>query len=479
MMPMYRICLALALILLGCIEPVEPAVQPLRGWQVEGEILRDPQGRHTLLRGINARVEGLFDVTFDDGRIALEEIPPFTGEDCALLARELGMNFLRLPVNWSGIEPERGQYNQDYIDHIVRLVNDCGAVGVVTLVDLHQDAWSKHIGEDGAPLWAIIPAPKQLLEGPLEDLGDRRTSAQALQASASFFDNVEGIRDAYAAMAAHLAEQIQTNDYVVGLELMNEPVMLLSDPEDLDEFHRAIVPSIRAKAPHLPIWFEPDTLRNLTDEADVSAGFPDTNAVYAPHIYTNVFESGWTSHDITTLTDSMRGAQQEAAELKLPWCAGEYGHDPKTDDGLLYISLMQDLMDDTLACGAVWVYEEYSPGSWGLYNPRATDATRGALRAPFMRALAHPYPQQTAGTLLQTEYDPTLRTLTIAFEPGARALEHLIAAPQFEQDPAREPQARCAGKPAALSISRATGRLAVSCQTSPLVITYPEPLTAP
>ena len=38
----------------------------------------DRSGRQVVLRGVNARVQGLFDVTFDDGRIALQPIPAFT-----------------------------------------------------------------------------------------------------------------------------------------------------------------------------------------------------------------------------------------------------------------------------------------------------------------------------------------------------------------------------------------------------------------
>ena len=469
--------MACLVMLCACLES-EPLPQIAAGrWRVEGPVLRDPLGRHTLLRGINARVEGLFDVTFDDGRTALEDIPQFTGKDCAMLAQNLGMNFLRMPVNWSGIEPERGQYNQAYIDHILRLATECGEAGVVTLVDLHQDAWSKHIGEDGAPLWAIIPPPAALLEGPLEDLSARRASAQALQAFASFFDNTDGIRDAYAAMAAHLAGQIQHNDYVVGLELMNEPVLLLSDPDELDAFHRAVVPVIRQKAPDLPIWWEPDSLRNLTDNADVSDGFPDANAVYAPHIYTDVFEDGWVAADITALTESVQSASAEAAELGMPWCASEYGDDPKTPEGLLFIATMQSLMDQAMACGAVWVYEEYSQGSWGLYDPRPTDSTRGTLRPEFMQVLAHPYPQQVAGTLRATTYSSSNRTLTVEFEPHGTGLSHILAAPQYAQDQTLEPQARCGGMDAPISLSRPAGRLAVRCDHSPLVITYPEPVS--
>src|SRR5262245_33359069 len=45
------------------------------------EQMVDVEGRVVFLRGVNARVEGIFDVTFDDGRIPLEPIPPFTIDD--------------------------------------------------------------------------------------------------------------------------------------------------------------------------------------------------------------------------------------------------------------------------------------------------------------------------------------------------------------------------------------------------------------
>ncbi len=40
--------------------------------------LVDSEGRDVLLHGVNARVEGLFDVTFTDGRLPLQTIPVFT-----------------------------------------------------------------------------------------------------------------------------------------------------------------------------------------------------------------------------------------------------------------------------------------------------------------------------------------------------------------------------------------------------------------
>ena len=64
------------------------------------------------------------------------------------------------------------------------------------MIDLHEDAYSKEIGEDGAPLWAIQPPPTELLQGPLDDLGSRRTSAQVTAAFDTFFDRADpaGVR---------------------------------------------------------------------------------------------------------------------------------------------------------------------------------------------------------------------------------------------------------------------------------------------
>jgi hypothetical protein len=71
---------ALCVILAGACGPSEePRSRPLSS---DGAHLRDAEGRVAILRGVNARVDGVFDVTFSDGRTALEPIPPLTGDDC-------------------------------------------------------------------------------------------------------------------------------------------------------------------------------------------------------------------------------------------------------------------------------------------------------------------------------------------------------------------------------------------------------------
>src|SRR5690242_5400026 len=103
----------------------------------DGRHLRDAEGRIALLRGVNARVEGVFDVTFDDGRVALEEIPPLEAADCARM-RQLGFGLLRLPINWSGVEPEQGRIDEAYLARVGEAVECAAAAGLLVLIDLHQ-----------------------------------------------------------------------------------------------------------------------------------------------------------------------------------------------------------------------------------------------------------------------------------------------------------------------------------------------------
>ena len=391
-------------------------------------MLVDELGRELLLRGLNARVEGVFDVTFDDGRAALETIPSFSGADCAFIAEELGMNHLRLPVNWSAIEPERGVYQEAYVDRILELAAECSEHGVATLVDLHQDAFSKHIGEDGAPLWAIVPPPTELLEGPLLDLEERRTSAQVLDAFDSFFNDREGVQTAYADMAAWLAGRIAGQPGIIGLELMNEPVVIVFE-QRLDEFHERVGQATRQAAPDLTLFFEPNSLRNLTDSAEVRTPLPLQDIVYAPHLYVDVFEDGWASEDEGKIASSLEGAIAEAAQHSAALYVGEFGHGPDPH-GLKYVRACLDLFDKHAVSSAWWLYEEVSQGSWGLYDPPANGETRGLLREAVADALARPYPAAIAGTLEGFELDAMTRTLTVRIEGASQDLSHTIAVPR-------------------------------------------------
>jgi endoglycosylceramidase len=51
-----------------------------------------------------------------------------------------GFNVLRLPINWSGIEPQEGEFSQAYFEKIDQLINLARDAGLHVLVDFHQHA---------------------------------------------------------------------------------------------------------------------------------------------------------------------------------------------------------------------------------------------------------------------------------------------------------------------------------------------------
>ena len=141
--------------LTACADSTPSKPNPLGWLHVEDGRIVDEANREVILRGMNARIEGIFDVTFSDGRTRLEPIPTFSQQDAEAMAA-VGINFLRLPINWSGIEPEEGEFNLQYLEQVDEIIEHCRNANIYVLLDFHQDAYSKELGEDGAPYWAIL-----------------------------------------------------------------------------------------------------------------------------------------------------------------------------------------------------------------------------------------------------------------------------------------------------------------------------------
>ena len=400
---------ALAVVFAGVACAPAPSLPRARA---EGSRLLDEQGRELFLHGANARIEGLFDVTFDDGRLPVQPIPAFGTADLRLLRDTLGVNALRVPINWSGLEPEPGLpgLDADYLSRLDAVLEDCAALKVWCLVDLHQDAYSKEIGEDGAPLWAIVPPPEQLLGGPLEDLAARRTSPQVLAAFDSFFNNVEGLQDAYLVMLQRLTAHLKDKPWVLGIEVFNEPV---GDAIPILGFAERATAAIHDVDPDRLVVWEPTALRNLTDTADTDGGLDLANDAYAPHLYPEVFSGRadlWESGDPTRLVRSTDNARAEADVHDAPLIVTEYGNDPSLPHGLAWLGRMQDEMDRVRAHRFFWLYEEISQDRWGLYDEGRV------LRDDVVATLARPTPT-IAGRIETLDVDE-VGALTIGFSGG-------------------------------------------------------------
>jgi endoglycosylceramidase len=367
---------------------------------VEGTTFRDGQGRQLLFRGYNAKATTTFDVTFDDGRTANETFDDF---DDAAAARieQLGFDVIRFPVSWSGLEPKAQQYSEAFLDKVRAVLALARAHHFYVLIDMHQDSYSKEIGEDGAPLWAIVPAPAQLLSGPSDD--SRRLSDQVLSAGFSFFDDVPAtdgrpLQDAFTAAVAQMARRFLGDPTVLGYEAFNEPVVLQLD--ELVAFHEKLADVVHGIDRDAPLLFEPQGSRNQADSAHI----PDTPwshgpGAYAPHIYTGWFsrpdQNGWASEDPSVLAASMAHADLERAGWGTPMFVTEFGCDVSNAHGLKWISAELDLQDQWLASSTAWEFS--GRGSWGFYASGSTE------NAGIAKTMARPYPRAVAGDLVAIE----------------------------------------------------------------------------
>jgi len=394
----------------------EQSVLSLPWVSVKNFRLVDALGREISIRGINARVEGLFDVTFDDGRIPLEPIPAFTQEDAEAMVR-YGFNVLRLPINWSGLEPHEGQFSDIYFQKLDEVIGFARNAGLYVLLDFHQDAYSKEIGEDGAPLWAIVPPPEQLLEGPLENLNERRLSAQVFNAFQGFFKNQEGIQDRFLPVWEKVVGRYAHRSEVIGFEPMNEPLVLFDPSKQvLYDFYQKLLPAMRELDNRHMLWMEPDVIRNFGNSAPLLAEpFPDSNIVYCPHIYPAGVDASTNEEWKTWLIENYSNMKSEANSWGGALVVGEWGVHPDDAEAPGYIQAMQEAAEESSSGQMLWLWKEDSQGSWGFYD---FDVATGnwVIRDNAVRLFGKPYALAVPGTLLTQHFDPEERVLSFSFE---------------------------------------------------------------
>ncbi|HEY1827069.1 MAG TPA: cellulase family glycosylhydrolase, partial [Acidimicrobiales bacterium] len=181
---------------------------------------------------------------------------PDSDNDLAQM-RGLGFNVIRLPVNWSQLEPTPGSYSQQYIDRIAQVVQWAGQQGIYVLIDMHEDDYSRFTPEtspisvpplltptqesgghaDGAPPWAVmtngVPALSVDGQGELNTFVEtafthfwlnsipRDSQGQPLPQGEA---PGPGLQDHYIGALAAVASRFKGNSTVVGYDLMNEPL---------------------------------------------------------------------------------------------------------------------------------------------------------------------------------------------------------------------------------------------------------------
>jgi endoglycosylceramidase len=409
---------ALACFALACSPaPFVAAHAPI---DTDGKNFRGSDGRARIFRGVNVHIAGIFDVTFDDGRAPREPLPTFDAGDPAAM-RGYGFNLVRLPIDWSAIEPTEGQFSTAYLDSVQHIVDLCRAEGILVLIDLHQDGYSKELCEDGAPSWAIIPPPATTFSGPYPGPGDCHVVDGAQKAFASFFADTSMLQERYAAMLQKVAARFAADDDVIGYEIMNEPIGATDDV--IADFSRRMALAIRGADKKKLIVFEPSATRNFTNSSPIPAApFAVDGGVYAVHVYSGVFGDPGPLMNGTfgpALDDSIGGARMEADGWGTPLVVTEFGLGSETPNNTQWISRALDDYDAQLASWTWWLWRDPAVGGWGLFDPQPDGSY--TPRPAMLDALSRPYVTAVGGDPVAMKWDGATLTLTFDGRGGVPA----------------------------------------------------------
>jgi len=449
--------------------PAQPYVSPCTEALFPGSPLGskcghliDAQGRVVVLRGVNARVDGIFDVTWDPTQPPLMPLTMFDATDAAGI-RQFGFDALRLPLSWSAVEPTMtGGFDEGYLDQVANVVALCQAAGVQVLLDLHQDAYSKELGGDGAALWAIDPAPTTL--GPPPAGVSPATSGQTIAAFNTFFGGAAAgdmLQSRFIAMAAHVAQRFASDEAVLGLEIFNEPPV---DMTYLLPLYQPALAAVRAVMPDKLFVFEPDALRNEVDSAPLGSASLGAGTAYAPHVYTFVFNSS-TPAEVASMTKaeldpSNLSAAAEAASWDAPALVTEWGYPPSGVNATDYYTWEAELQEQYQLSSFLWLWKELSSGLWGCFDYDAT--MQGFTERPMMKkVLARVRPAAVAGWPTAYSFDRATGAFQLTFQSDpAVTAPHLIAVAPLLGAPT---SVTCDGASVATTSADSYGTLAVQC----------------
>ncbi len=392
--------------------------------------------------------------------------PPLCQADLVKMAA-LGFNSVRLPLVWSLLEPQRGQFNQLYVDRVAQIVDWARALGMYVIIDMHQNAYSAFVGSgpavdltynSGAPAWATITdgLPSRVLVK-----GKREANPAVVEAFNNFWYNRDGIQAEYINAIAYLAKRFRGDSTVAGFSVFNEPQPGWNLPPGFEDlllfpFYRRVIDAVTGAGDGIPCWtgfFMPapcgfpdqgvhdlhhliflDTGldREITD-FPTHLGLPFTsyaNVVLSLHAYTHIYTfdalAGQTLEQATYpwggYDQSYSLAAREAKAMNAALFVAEFGDSPSQDSMIL---ANQVLEQERHRVGfAFWVWKEAGSGSWGMFDPQT-----GCLRAARERLLARVYPMASSDPNLTYHYDPDTGAFTLAANASAGAPTTLVYIP--------------------------------------------------
>jgi endoglycosylceramidase len=322
----------------------------------------DAHGRIVILRGFNVS---------SSGKVPDHNYRAFWKEEHFAQLQSLGANVIRFVFNWEAFEPIQGEYNSDYLDYVLWVVESAKKYGLMVIVDIHQDGYSRFAMSgcgEGFPRWTLPPYVKQMV--PKNDESCMKWSFKLLSPWMAplfndFYIDKFQTATAYRKMLTKLAHALNGHDNVIGFDMLNEP---LGDMKLLSDFYDKAQQTIRSEFPDALVFIAPHF---LSGTGLIKTSLPQPRFkqyVYAPHMYTislSIFKA-WTGIPPKYLLNKL---MREANRLKSPLFIGEFGAAAGAGWVGSYIDRFYDDLDSLFASGTQWEFNpRWSPIHKDLWN---------------------------------------------------------------------------------------------------------------
>jgi len=381
----------------------------------------DARGRQVILHGANTVFK------------RPPYYPPLTAADFRRM-RSWGFNTIRLGVIWAGLEPQPGQIDQDYINHLQAIVALAARERFWVLLDMHQDLYAERFTGEGAPEWAVLDdgIPFTPAAG---DFALNYASPAVGRAFTSFWTDRDGIRTEYVRAFTALAQRFAGSPAVLGYDLFNEPSCefqlgppcgLPPEPPVATQFlmplYDQLVPALHAADPKHPAFYE--------DSPTVNFGYPFL--IGSPDGPEWPYPNQGLSHHVYCSPDLRAGVSCPAQERQAVGNAiasarhndvaalqTEFG---ATDD----LATLRRVTADEDAAGEGWLYWQYKtyddPTTSSSAGPGGADAESivavdGRVKRAKVGVLARAYPERIAGSGARWSFDPRTGVFSLSYTP--------------------------------------------------------------
>jgi hypothetical protein len=364
-----------------------------------GQIV-DGLGRKLLLRGFN-----------DDALVSYPNDPPAPLDEMdATLMAQAGFDVVRLGIDWSQLEPDRGRINQAYLDRVAGAVAMLNRHGLWVILDMHfRLGWSPRFGYSGAPAWATIGIPNW---NPLHQSWSPALSPAAFTSDTYFWLTSDWKKDFYQTWQA-VAARFKDNAGVAGYDIFNEAHPVPIPPRIFEKsylwpmFKEAIEAIGTVDSNHL-FFVEGILLLSLNT---VVVHLKAPNVVYGTHVYEGSLVPPQWNGDPTYLRQRFEQRVKEAAQVPAPLWVGEIGYDLGAKGATSYADAALDEADDL---GIGWAWWQWRESRWWGIVDRAGQL----VNMEVLRHLARPYMIAAPTGVHAGRGDGLRGTLTIRVDAG-------------------------------------------------------------